>query len=587
MSEEPSLENQRARFPSAKTAGFVAFLIICAEVGYLTAAAKNGHLQEAVAAPLTTPSPQRMHGSSGKGSKGAMRILTPTLTGTPARTTKTTEPSARAGSSKLVYPGTDGRLVYKPYNDRGDTIPDFSLCGYGQGDEEIPIVRVVKTLEPMEGDTDDLPRIQAAIDEVANLPLNADGFRGAILLKKGTYRLSNTLRIAESGIVLRGEGEGDGGTRLHGTTRKAYDLIQVKGRTARTEHPETKQKITDVYVPVGAKTITVADGKAFKPGDTILVTRNGNAAWITEIGMDRIQGRPGNESSTRQWQPFSLSFDRVVTAVDGDRITFDAPITCAIDARWGGEVVKYDNLRIQRVGIEYLSADCAFDASKKAKDGGKEYLADEEHAKRLVRFENVQHAWARNLSTRILEGVSTLVGGAKWVTIQDCRSIDPVSILTGGRRYPFDISGGQLCLYRNCYARDARHAFVVGSRVCGPNVFLDCKSESDHATSEPHHRWSVGGLYDNVDARIAIQDRQWMGSGHGWAGANYVTWNCKGSLVVQQPPTAQNFAIGFVGSKVKAAFERPSGWWESEGTPVTPRSLYEAQRTDRKARKGG
>jgi len=54
-----------------------------------------------------------------------------------------------------------------------------------------------------------------------------------------------------------------------------------------------------------------------------------------------------------------------------------------------------------------------------------------------------------------------------------------------------------------------------GARVAGPIVFLDCRSERDYATSEPHHRWSVGGLYDNVDAQMAIQDRQWMGSGQG------------------------------------------------------------------------
>jgi hypothetical protein len=84
-------------------------------------------------------------------------------------------------------------------------------------------------------------------------------------------------------------------------------------------------------------------------------------------------------------------------------------------------------------------------------------------------------------------------------------------------------------------------------------------------------------LYDNVEAHLAIQDRQWMGSGHGWAGANYVAWNCRGELVCQRPPTAQNFAIGFVGRRGKEAYPRPAGWWESEGAPVLPVSLYEAQ----------
>jgi hypothetical protein len=122
---------------------------------------------------------------------------------------------------------------------------------------------------------------------------------------------------------------------------------------------------------------------------------------------------------------------------------------------------------------------------------------------------------------------------------------------------------------------------VVGARVPGPNAFLDCKAESNHATSEPHHRWSTGGLYDNVQADLAIQDRQYMGTGHGWAGANYVVWNCEGSLVCQQPPTAQNLAIGFVGTKARAAFPRPEGYWESYDRHVVPRSLYLKQLEDR------
>ena len=140
--------------------------------------------------------------------------------------------------------------------------------------------------------------------------------------------------------------------------------------------------------------------------------------------------------------------------------------------------------------------------------------------------------------------------------------------------HQFNVSGQQ-CLVQRCYARDARHAFVIaGGQTCGPNVFLDCRADSNHATSEPHQRWSVGGLYDNVNAYMAVQDRQWMGSGHGWAGANYVSWNCKGSIVAQKPPTAQNFVIGFVGKKSKGAFVRPDGWWESVGAAVAPRSLY-------------
>jgi hypothetical protein len=85
-----------------------------------------------------------------------------------------------------------------------------------------------------------------------------------------------------------------------------------------------------------------------------------------------------------------------------------------------------------------------------------------------------------------------------------------------------------------------------------------------------------------VKANIAVQDRQYMGTGHGWSGANYVMWNCEGALVCQKPPTAQNWAIGHVGRKVRGAFEpREDGFWESPGEHVEPASLYAAQLRDR------
>ena len=73
-----------------------------------------------------------------------------------------------------------------------------------------------------------------------------------------------------------------------------------------------------------------------------------------------------------------------------------------------------------------------------------------------------------------------------------------------------------------------------------------------------------------------------MGSGHGWAGANYVAWNCEGPLVCQKPPTAQNWAIGQIGEKQAGAFApRDDGYWESYGRHVLPASLYLWQLKDR------
>ena len=491
-------------------------------------------------------------------------------------------PDSGSSHSQLVHSGPDGKLVYQP-DAKGNTIPDFSNCGYLGGGVALPNVAVRVTLKPEPGTADDTARVQAASEAVSKMPANAAGFRGAVLLKQGQYRIGGALRIAASGVVLRGEGQAENGTVLVATGTKRRTLIAVQGSSGPKANSGSRQSITSEYVPVGARTFEVRDGLKFKVGDSVIVSRNGNEAWIHEIGMDRIAPRPGNPSSTRQWAPFSLPFDRVITSVAGNRLTVDAPIACAIEARWGGgDIWRYDDAgRIEQCGVENLRGDSDFDRTVTEQQRDQKYFADEAHAIQLVSFDNARNCWARDLTAvHFYHGVSAIERNAKWVTVQDCRSLEPVSKITGGRRYPFSING-QLSLVQRCYSREGRHAFAVGSRVPGPNVFLDCRSEQDYATSEPHHRWSVGGLFDCLDAQIIFQDRQYMGSGHGWAGANYVAWNCTGSLVCQQPPTAQNYAIGFVGKHGRGAFERSEGWWESEGRHVTPRSLYLKQLEDR------
>jgi hypothetical protein len=76
---------------------------------------------------------------------------------------------------------------------------------------------------------------------------------------------------------------------------------------------------------------------------------------------------------------------------------------------------------------------------------------------------------------------------------------------------------------------------------------------------------------------IDIEDRGGKGTGHGWAGANQVLWNCVAeSIHVEQPPTAQNWAIGCRAKKLSG-----NGYWESKGEPVSPEKLYRSQLEER------
>jgi hypothetical protein len=484
-------------------------------------------------------------------------------------------------SRPIVYTGRKGTLAYRPLNDSGDVVPDFSWCGYRGGGVPIPDIPVKGFLEPAGRGRDDTDRIQQAIDQLEALPPGSDGFRGALLLRKGVYRISGVLKISRSGVVLRGEGSGKDGTVLFAAGTVKRNLIEVDASAAEkvfAADPGTCVSITDAYVPVGARSFRVSSAEAFGRGDRILVTRNVNDAWIRAIGMDQIPELPGRVVVNWRARDYTVSYQRTVMAVEGNTVTIDAPVVCALDARWGGgEIQKYTDHRGSELGIERLRIVAEFDPS--VTENG--HYSDENKCGVGIRFNRVRNGWAQDIVGVHLDRLIEIGDASKWITVQDCAYVDPVSMVAGSRRYAFAISGEQNLVQR-CYAESARHAFLFDALTPGPNVILDCMSKIDYGASEPHHRWSTGGLYDNFSGSLSIVNRWYWGTGHGWSGANYVAWNTEGALSLQSPPTAGNYSVGHVGEKKPPPFkDSPDGYWDFFGAHVEPRSLYLAQLLDR------
>ena len=478
---------------------------------------------------------------------------------------------AKKWESKFVHLNEDGSLTYTP-DAKGDILPDFSRVGYHAGDKEIPGVAIVKTIEPTGSNSQQA--LQSAIDEVSAMKPGKDGFRGAILLKAGTYIIPGTINIESSGIVLRGEGDN---TKLvaAGTTQRA--LLNVSGKgNAKAESARTK--ITDAYVPVGATSFHVEDAGGLAKGDRIIVYRPGTDQWIHDLKMDQIVERNG----TKQWKApeYNLNYERVITRVEGKTVYIDNPIVMAMEPKYGvGEVFKYSYPgRIQEVGVE----DMYFES---------EYTGDtaENHGWEAVRFDRVENGWVRRVTARYF-GYScvNLESEAKNISVLDCNCYEAKSVITGGRRYSF-CNNGQQNLFINCHATDGRHDFVTQARTRGPNVFYNCTAKRTHADIGPHHRWSTGTLYDNIqtDGEINIQDRGQMGSGHGWVGCTQVLWNCTVKSAAVQSPwvNGNNYSIGMKGKKSPGHFpDRPDGIWEGlneEG--LQPASLYLAQLNARRS----
>ncbi len=471
--------------------------------------------------------------------------------------------SARQPEKRFVFAGADGRLVYAT-DPRGNRIPDFSHAGYGGG-TAIPDASV-RVVVPPGG------RVQAAIDYVAGLKPDATGLRGAVLLLDGRHEIADQLRIATSGVVLRGQGKG---TVLVATGTDRRALVRVRGSANRTAE-EKPHVIADAYVPVGAIAVRLESAEGLKVGDAVVIEHPSTKEWIAAVGMDRFPSR--DKGSYLDWRPgtVNIQWDRTITKIAGDTIEFDAPMTSALDAKLNRATVRrYTSGRLKNAGVENLKLESAFDKTNPH---------DEHHAWTGITVENAEDVWVRQVSFAHFAGAAVAVWeSARRVTVEDCDSAKPVSEVGGHRRHTF-FTAGQQTLFLHCSATDGRHDFAVG-HLASLNAFVHCKATNAHAFSGPIGSWASGVLYDNVTidgAGLALTNRETDDQGAGWAAANSVLWQCAAPLITcRTPPTAQNWAIGVWGQFVG------DGHWRQLNEFVKPDSLFAAQLTERTRNKAG
>lgn len=461
--------------------------------------------------------------------------------------------------------GKDGKLVYTQ-SDKGDRVPDFSYAGYKAGEEVIPDVPVKVSVPLKQGDA--TLRIQSAIDYVSGLPLDKKGFRGAVLLEKGIHSVNGSLKIQASGVVLRGSGTGQQGTTILGNGLTRETLFLVLGRNDKNLSPEVK--VTDAYVPVNALKLSVANVKNFKVGDYIQIRRPSTKVWIDKLGADHF----GGGETYLGWKPGQrdIFWDRKITAINGSVLTIDAPITTALDKAYGGGTIAEYTWpgRISNIGIENLKLQSTYNPAN---------LKDEDHRWMAISFENAEDAWVRQIEFRHFAGSAVFVQEtAKRITVEDCKSLEPVSEIGGQRRYTF-LTNGQQTLFQRLYAEGGYHDFAVGFTAPGPNAFVQCESHLPYSFSGAIDSWASGVLFDivNVDGQaLSFINRGHDGQGAGWTAANSVFWQCSASKVNNfAPPTAQNWAFG-----TWAQFDG-NGYWAMSNEQIKPRSLYYAQLKDR------
>ena len=448
----------------------------------------------------------------------------------------------------------------------GNRIPDFSYCGYRSADVSIPDIPV-KIIVPVTTE-DATPLIQQALDHVASLPVGKDGFRGAVLLQQGEYKVSGQLKMNASGVVLRGYGVDEKGTRIIAAGKDRRTLIQVAGKDDRRfENPIA---ITDDYVPVNAVSFTIASSQGLKVGDKINVHRPSTKEWIDYLETEHF----GGGITALGWKAgeHDIYWGRTITAISGNKITIDVPLTTALDKKYGsGSIIPYTwNGRISNIGIENISLISEYDTSN---------LKDEAHSWMAITIDNAMDVWVRNIIFKHFAGSAVFVTETgQRITVENCKSLQPVSEIGGQRRYVF-FTMGQQCLFQRIYSEYGYHDFGTGFCAPGPNAFVQCHAELPFSFSGTVDSWASGVLFDVVNINgnaLSYKNRGQDAQGAGWVAANSVFWQCTASRMdCEAPPTANNWAFG------SWSEFQGNGYWTESNNHIQPRSLYYQQLKER------
>lgn len=384
------------------------------------------------------------------------------------------------------------------------------------------------------GGFDDTALLQAALREAARLPRRADGLRAVVQLAPGRFRIAGQLRMDADGVVLRGSPVG---SVLVGTGQGRRALVVV----GRDRGPVTGAplQVVDEMVPAGASTVIVADLAGLQVGTRVVLTRPSTAAWIHDLGMDAL---PGTFAALRYHWPAGsrdLVWDRRVVAIDPAtrQVTLDAPLTTALERRYGGATLAQvtDAAPLEQIGIEHLTIDSEYDPANPR---------DEEHAWDGIVLDHVEDAWVRAVGGRHLVSSLVRVGPrARRITVEHVKNEAPVGEPGGYRRMSFLVEGQQV-LVQHCAADGGMNDFAIGFLAAGPNVFRDCRATRALGASGSFESWASGVLYEDVRIegaalRLAYDSRRAQAGG--WTAANSLAWNAHADAIVASGPAgAQN-----------------------------------------------
>lgn len=343
---------------------------------------------------------------------------------------------------------------------------------------------VCATLSPVEGASDDTPRIQAAINSCPNgqvVQLTA----GTFLINNGNYLLIN------KGITLRGAGpqqttleKTNGARPFHDAPGAKPSPLIIVGTSLFSTTDDTIDVIGSTNLTAdavkGAHAISVASTAGFSPGQIILLDEASGAAWSTDRqGRGEIWAAPDLRVVWQKHKPAVQYVDdfapdafpttpqtagswfsrpdrptaevKQIASVSGTTVTFTTPIHIAYRSGNAAQLSRFARPHVKNAGVE--------DLKLVGGDAGN------------LRFNWAALSWARNVENTAWLGEGFAFHSSFRIELREFYVHDAAWAQPGGGGYAISLSAGSSeVLIENGIAVRANKLIVARSAGAGSVV---------------------------------------------------------------------------------------------------------------------
>lgn len=281
-------------------------------------------------------------------------------------TLATAEPSsielAATGTASSLW-GRNGEL-----HDPAGRLIDYSYAGYRGGGIALP-TRYAATRNARDfgaagdGVTDDTEAIQSALRAV-----EADAAAGmqpaALILPAGEYVVKDVLRITQSGVVIKGAGQGETTLRFPrsltnilgaGSSTSGNSVWGASGGLIWIEGPiRTPEKLAHITFQEqrGDRTISLSSTAGLSVGQRVrlILEDDDDGTLLRHLHDDYMSGGTGLKPEERAFDGFITR----IAAINGNSVTLERHLPVDIRPEWQPRIDAF-NPELSEIGVEGIS----------------------------------------------------------------------------------------------------------------------------------------------------------------------------------------------------------------------------------------